>query len=182
MLDAFCQYMELAKKYLSNSTEMEASARVLLLVLNVVHHCDNVTVNLQPSVHNHPVFTDFCFVTESDGSPRLLIEVKRINLYTDTSNKTPMTVQVLGEVHILLTRNAHFSQCMPFVLTNSKVWSFGMAEKVGDKIRVTNHFRTFINCFSLIDLFFFVCLYNCVALFPGLPLWFGDGEGLGTPA
>ena len=81
MFDAFRQYMELTKKYLSNGTEMEASARVLLLVLNAVHHCND----------DHPVFTDFCFVTESEGSPRSLIEVKRINLYTDISNKSPMT-------------------------------------------------------------------------------------------
>ena len=59
-----------------------------------------------------------------------------------------MTAQVLREVHILQTRNVSL-QCMPFVLSNSKVWSLGIAEKVGDKIRVTNHFRTFIDWESI---------------------------------
>ena len=43
-------YMKWADKFLTNTTEIEANARVLLLVLDAVSQCNDVIINLQPSV------------------------------------------------------------------------------------------------------------------------------------
>ena len=37
-------------EFFTNTTEMEANTRVLLLVLDAVSQCDDVMINLQPSV------------------------------------------------------------------------------------------------------------------------------------
>ena len=67
---------------------MEANARVLLLVLDAVSQCNDVIINLQPSVEGHPVFTDFCFITRDERSPLSLIEAKKVHTYTDLHTET----------------------------------------------------------------------------------------------
>ena len=64
--ESLTTYMTWADKFLTNTTEMEVNARILPLVLDTVSQCDNVIINLQPSVDGHPVFTDFCFVTRDE--------------------------------------------------------------------------------------------------------------------
>ena len=59
LLESLKTYMKWADKLLTNTTEMEANARVLLLVLDAVSQCNDVMINLQPSVDGHPVFTNF---------------------------------------------------------------------------------------------------------------------------
>ena len=49
-----------------NVTEMEAVMRVGVVVLCAVKDLE-VTVQLQPSLTNHPTFTDFLFVVKSTG-------------------------------------------------------------------------------------------------------------------
>ena len=59
LLESLKTYMKWADKLLTNTTEMETNARVLLLVLDAVSQCNDVMINLQPSVDGHPVFTNF---------------------------------------------------------------------------------------------------------------------------
>ena len=91
MSNALQDYLKWADRYLNNTTEMEANARVLLLVLDAVHHCDDMVVNLQPSVDDHP---DFSFITKSEGNPLSLIEVKKVDIYTNLSTETSSTAQL----------------------------------------------------------------------------------------
>jgi len=75
--ESLTTYMTWADKFLTNTTEMEVNARILPLVLDAVSQCDNVIINLQPSVDGHQVFTDFCFVARDEKSLLSLIEAKR---------------------------------------------------------------------------------------------------------
>ena len=60
---------------------------------------------------------------------------------TDLCTETSSTVQVLREAHILMRRSASLTH-LPIVLTNSVVWSFGLAERVPkDKMKVTKYFQ-----------------------------------------
>ena len=120
---------------------MEANARVLLLVLDAMSQCDDVMINLQPSVDGHPVFTDFCFMTRHGKRFLSLIEAKSVQIYTDLRTETQSTAQVLREAHILMCKD----QCLAhlhIVLINSLVWSFGLVERAPhQKIMVTKHFH-----------------------------------------
>ena len=88
-----------------------------------------VTVQLQPSIINHPTFTDFLFVFKSTDQAICFIEVKKIEEFTSLTAKTPATAQALREAQIILNSPAQGAR-LPFLLTNSKMWSFGVAEKL----------------------------------------------------
>ena len=116
-----------------NVTEMEAVMRVGVVVLCAVKDLD-VTVQLQPSIINHPTFT---FVFKSTDQAICFIEVKKIEEFTSLTAQTAATAQALREAQIILNSPAQGTR-LPFLLTNSQIWSFGVAEKRSSKIAVTS--------------------------------------------
>ena len=106
--ESLTTYMTWADKFLTNTTEMEVNARILPLVLDTVSQCDNVIINLQPSVDGHPVFTDFCFVTRDERAHCRSSKQKGANV-SDLCIETASTAQVLREVHILMCKNHSFT-------------------------------------------------------------------------
>ena len=52
--------------------------------------------------------------------------------------ETAATAQALREAQITLANNPAESARLPFLLTNSLMWSFGVAEKRSSKIAVTS--------------------------------------------
>ena len=125
------------EKCLDNLTEMEATARVLLYVIEAVWELGNITIRMQPSIYKHSVFTDFLFIF-GDDKLKAFIEVKRTDITTDLTLSTKSTAQALREAHILSLEEKH--DTVLFVLTNSKHWSFGKAEKSGVQIKITKTF------------------------------------------
>ncbi len=69
---------QILHQQVSNHYEMETTARVLIVVLEVIKNFPSVRVKLQPEVAQHPVFTDFYFVVQIQEKPHLIIEVKRL--------------------------------------------------------------------------------------------------------
>ena len=63
-------------------TEMDATIRVLMYVIEAAWDVPDVTIQLQPSVFKHSVFTDVSFVFKGE---RLLgfIEIKKIEVNTN---------------------------------------------------------------------------------------------------
>ena len=114
-----------------NVTEMEAVMRVGVVLLCAVKDF----VQLQPSLTNHPTFTDFLFVVRSTGQAICFIEVKKSSEFTSLTLETPATAQALREAQ---ANNPAESARLPFLLTNSLMWSFGVAEKRSSKIAVTS--------------------------------------------
>lgn len=138
---AFIENMEQVGNKVGNITEMEASMRVFLIVLEAIKPLD-VLLKLQPELHKHPRFTDFFFVTTNSNNPLLLVEVKNISINT-TMAQTECVAQVLREVHILLCEDCTVDE-IPFILTNSHVWSFGYAKRKENMITVKSVFQKLI--------------------------------------
>ena len=117
-------------KLVYNHSEMDATARVLMLVMEAAWDMDNVTIKLQPSFEGHSTFTDFLIHINQFS----FIEVKRVEITTDLEMPTKQTAQALREAHIiLLEKNAEH---VTFALTNFRSWSFGRAKKVGVQIQM----------------------------------------------
>ena len=121
-------------------TEMEATVRVLMLVLEVINRFSRreLSLQLQPTIKGHKTFTDILVLIVESQTPLLLIEVKNFGMSASLSNQQKPTAQVLREAHIVL--NEYPVEKIPFILTNSKEWGIGEAEKVCSKfIRVTSN-------------------------------------------
>lgn len=71
-------------------------------------------MQLQPSMSNHPTFTDFQFVISTPKKVLGFIEVKKGSVATLLEIETNATAQALREAHILLNDSP-----IPFILTNS---------------------------------------------------------------
>ena len=84
----------------------------------------------------------------SEGNRLSSIKVKKVDTYTNLSIKTSSTAQVLKEVHIFLSTIASLERLL-FILTNSLVWSFGLPETVGNKIKVTKCFYQRVGTLSM---------------------------------
>ena len=122
-----------------NCTEMETTARVLILMLEVVNRIPSVKIKMQPSEQGHSTFTNFYLHVQTDDRvPLLIIEVKNAATAAKISD-TDATAQILREVHILLTEVRQVTD-IAFILTNSKTWGIGEATREGSKIRVTSNF------------------------------------------
>ena len=84
-----------------NTTEMELSARVLIIILEVLQHYPTLRVVLQPKAADHPCFTDFIFLlvnkSKCDETPVLVTEVKKFGLMTTMAPKDEITAQVIHE-------------------------------------------------------------------------------------
>ena len=122
--------------FFSNVTQMDATVRVVQFLLAVCKDIydstgQKVKIQCQPTFENHPVFTDF-LICMTDDKPKLIIEVKKSATYPGLALKTKEVAQMLREVHIVTEKTS----TLPFLLTNSVVWSFGVAQRVGNKVTV----------------------------------------------
>ena len=141
-VDEIASAIENMNKHYVNESEMDATARVLVVLTEILRDMPpSVKVKLQPSVANHSVFTEFLIIAnEVTQRPLFLIEVKNSSLTTELTGSSPSVAQVLREVHLLMTEVHLDLKVLPFLLTNSLNWSFGLATKVGTKISVTSTF------------------------------------------
>ena len=99
----------------------------------------------QLSVPFHSNFTDLSIVTIDSGTNLSLIEVKKPDISTALKHTGLVTAQVLREVHVVLSADPNL-QTLPFVLTNSCVWSFGLAErKPGNMFIVSKQFTSYVD-------------------------------------
>lgn len=128
-------------EHFENNSEMDAVIRVSTFVMQAVNGLD-VTVRLQPSIENHPVFTDFYFVFSNENKPLSFIEVKNSSLSCILGSQSLQVAQCLREAHILTAR---LTTTIPFILTNSFHWSFGLASRKGSKIEIQEHFYILID-------------------------------------
>ena len=135
-----------ADVFYTNRSEMDACVRVLFILQEVLKKLPeerrNLKIMCQPAWGNKDVcFTDFLIVVcdSNEETPKLLIEVKKLATYVGLDIESDDTAQVLREVHIITeTISKH---PFPFVITNSDIWSFGLAERVGNKISVVSSVR-----------------------------------------
>ena len=164
MSDGVKELLEVAEKRMSNVTEMEATGRILLYVLDAVRLMP-VKIKLQPGLLDHPVFTDFLiFLIDSssgDQIPKCLIEVKKSSLNTNLRLLVPSTAQALREAHIAIT---HYKLSeFPFILTNGMIWSFGLAEASGEKIKVTQYIHFSVDAHDMNSIKKLLYCLKCVA-------------------
>lgn len=73
---------------------MEASARVLILILEVLQHFPTIRVTLQPKAADHPDFL-FLVLNECDETPILIIEVEKRAVNTMLAPQDEVTAQVI---------------------------------------------------------------------------------------
>lgn len=125
-------------RFFQNKTEMEAMMRVLSIVSCVLPEISTeIKVHLQPSVENHPCVTDILLVKDGTTNDHItFIEVKRSDAFTSLGVPTAIAAQAVREAHILCSSD----QTMPFVVTNSILWSFGKARKMGEKLKLIEYF------------------------------------------
>ena len=139
------------------NSEMDATCRVVIVLAALLssipmeRRC-NYKVHCQPTIAGHAVFID-CLVRVSNGEKHLIIEVKKQTINIGLSLRSSETAQVLREVHIAM--NTKQLKEIPFLLTNSRGWSFGKAERVDSKINVTSatHFDLQVDPNSLISIY-----------------------------
>ncbi len=124
------------EKLIDSTSEMESTIRVLLYMIEATWEMSDIKIKLQPSMESHSCFTDFLFMYTSNGELFFFVEVKKPATSTDLSLKTKATAQAVREAHLC----TYEQQCksIPFLLINSRVWSFGNAKPVGSKVEITN--------------------------------------------
>ena len=128
----------------NNTTEMEVTLRVCLYVMEAIDGLE-VKVSGQPARQSHRSFTDFHFILETREKPLCFIEVKRSDLSININSQTNAVAQTLREAQIVLTsRWDEPVTSIPFILTNSREWSFGLAVKDGPNIKVTHTYTLFL--------------------------------------
>ena len=130
-------------KLFRNVTEMEATIRVSMYVIEASWNIDGVEIQMQPSVAKHSTFTDFLFVLTREKKVMGLIEIKKIDVTTDLNTTTRETAQVIREAHILTLEQG--CQRVPFAITNSSLWSFGLAEKANTRVKIVETYTLLSN-------------------------------------
>ena len=135
--------LKILNEHFRNETEMEAVIRVAVIVLDAVKDT-KLKVQLQPSVKHLTTFTDFYFLIKENGDdiPKAFIEVKNISVSVGMSQTKPVA-QALREAQIIISEILPSSmKQLPFILTNSNTWSFGLAKRArGGKISIVEHFQ-----------------------------------------
>ena len=114
---------EFVQELCAQTSEADALFRLSAIILHLFQNnprSGQYKINCQPTVKQHPVFTDI-LIEIVNGHKCLLIEAKRFSIATDISMETNETAQVFRETHIYLQHNKHLNE-VPFVLTNSVVW------------------------------------------------------------
>ncbi len=127
------------KDCVRNSTEAEAVLRVFLILWHVVNKLPDdqrtkIQITCQPTLNGHSCSTDFLITVNNGHKLLLLMDVKKTSVATDLRFTTNEVAQVLRQVQISFEDTTNPQ--LPFVLTNSVHWSFGIAEKEGTKIKV----------------------------------------------
>lgn len=124
--------LECLNSHFRNVSEMEAVLRVATLIVDAVED-SNVTVELQPSVIGHVSFTDFYFIIRNNGEdvPVAFVETKNTSVSVDMGLQLKPVAQALREAQIICSLIPRESVEIPFILTNSAFWSFGLARKAG---------------------------------------------------
>ena len=136
---------EEVNKIFANRTEMDACVRVVQVLIAVFRIIPEDTrkklrISCQPSMMGHSVFTDFLIAISEQGTfmeekPKVIVEVKKSSISTDLSLETKETAQTIREVHIATQQT---DDPLLFILTNSREWSFGLGERVGNRVRITS--------------------------------------------
>ena len=143
-------------------SEADASARVLVLLLEVVQNIQEVKVSIkcQPTLSGHSTFSDY-LINVIHPNKLMIIEVKKFSVTCNLSLPSNEVAQVLREVQILMGNHKHRSS-VTFVLTNSMDWSFGVAERSGEKVKVvsTCHYNTAVQDITSVYQHFKACLAN----------------------
>ena len=123
-------------KIFTNASEMDACVRVMFILYETFKGVDGIEISAQPSFGEHPIFTDFLIRLCRNDTLLLLIEVKKPAIYADLHLQNEATAQVIREVQIVLNK-ASVNTTIPFILTNSLIWSVGMAQKTEDnKVKI----------------------------------------------
>ena len=129
--------------HFSHRTELEVMQRVIAFVMDAASSTDDLKIQLQPSLPYHPTVTDVLITSHNAGAiPLAFIEVKKTNLSTHLCLQTDATAQALREAHILM-QGLSLEAKLPFILTNSLEWSFGLAQKCG------LHYIRILECFDI---------------------------------
>ena len=119
-----------------NTTEAEAMIRVIGFVSHAAFGIDDVKIQLQASIQGHPTFTDNLVVSKKKR-PCCFMEVKKYTVYPGLAKDSNGAAQALREAHILLCESRDYEiEEIPFVLTNSCVWTFGLAKRKMLKIEL----------------------------------------------
>ena len=136
--------LEVLNAHFGNRTELEALLRVIAFVMDAAGTTETLHIQLQPSLPHYPTVTDVLITaySDTDASPLAFIEVKRTTLATHLYLKSDETAQALQVAHILM-QGFSKEHKLPFILTNSTEWSFGLAQKCA-----ANHIRI-LECFDI---------------------------------
>lgn len=122
------------EKIFANKSEMDACIRIIFLLYYVFRNVKGLQIEAQPSFSGHSTFTDFIIRLSVNDKILLLIEVKRSDINTSLRLRNKETAQIIREVHIALATRDDSE--LPFLLTNSIDWSFGLARRKGSKIEI----------------------------------------------
>ena len=97
----------------------------------------------------HSTFTDFYFVITRDGEgvPLAFIEVKNTSIAVDFGSQLKPVAQAIREAHIVCETISNQQDIqVPFILTNTTFWSFGLAKRAGGgKIFIEDRFQVIID-------------------------------------
>ena len=118
---------------------MDACIRVIFILYHTFKDLEGVQ---KPIFEGHTTFT---IRLVKDEQILLLLEVKKVEINTDLQVETKSTAQAVREAYIVLQKCSQDTE-IPFVLTNSRSWSFGLA-KITENIISTK--TVFFN-FSLV--------------------------------
>ena len=84
----------------------------------------------------------FTLLSLFDGqTPKLVIKVKRTSIYTNIHLETKEAAQMFREVHIVTEKK----NTIPFLLTNSIIWHFGVAQRVNVKVAIISSLELNVN-------------------------------------
>lgn len=128
------EVMSFIRKRVANRSELDAAVRVVFIISKFLK--DDAVMHFQPSVESHPGYTDICIIHSGNKEPMTIIEIKKLNLYTNISIEVNSTAQVVREVHVLFQNCQELNQ-IPFIITNTQIWSFGLGVRKGSRVQVT---------------------------------------------
>ena len=126
-----------------NVTEMEATIRVSMYVIEASWNIAGVEIQMQPSVAKHSTFTEVLFVLKREKKVMGFIEMKKAEVTTNLETTSRETAQVIREAHILTIEQG--CQRVPFAITNSSLWSFGLAEKANTRVKIVETYTLLSN-------------------------------------
>ena len=132
----------------TNRSEVDATVRVFTVLLIFAMNCPQLQCETQPTINDHPVFTDFMLLSKRGNAVNAdekmcLIEVKRSDIVCSMRKESNVVAQGLREAHIMFASRPKLMSLL-LLLTNSSDWSFAQIERgAKGKIKVisTIHFN-----------------------------------------